>query len=139
MPGSMIIDTQKSILFAETIYQNLTLGREIPREKVQNICSCVGLDDEIMSMVDGYDTKLGIDGNPLSGGQKRRLCVARALLQESDIYIFDEPTAGVDQANRVLMIEAFRVLAREKLVLVISHDHELINAADTITQLEAIS
>jgi len=60
-------------------------------------------------------------------------------LQESDIYIFDEPTAGVDQANRVLMIEAFRVLAREKLVLVISHDHELINAADTITQLEAIS
>ena len=139
LSGGMIIDTQKSILFADTIYQNLTLGREIPSEKVRNICSCVGLDDEIMSMVDGYDTKLGIDGNPLSGGQKRRLCVARALLQESDIYIFDEPTAGVDQANRVLMIEAFRVLAREKLVLVISHDHELINAADTITQLEAIS
>lgn len=144
-PGNMLlsddmaVDTQKTILFADTIYNNLTLGQDMSMEKVRSACCAVGLDDEITSMSDGYDTQLGADGKPLSGGQKRRLCVARTLLRESDIYIFDEPTAGVDSANMGVMIDALQRLAREKLVIIITHEQRLITAADTITRLEAIT
>ena len=132
------VDTQKTVLFADTVYHNLTLGQKLPLEKVRKACRCVGLDDEIMAMSEQYDTKLGADGNPLSGGQKRRLCVARTLLRESNIYIFDEPTAAVDPANIDVMTDTLRNLSREKLVIVITHEQALIETADTVTRLEAI-
>ncbi len=105
-------------------------------EEVRKVCRLVGMDDEITSMAQGYDTKLGGDGSPLSGGQKRRLAFARTLLRKADIYIFDEPTTGVDPDNVRLMIDVLQKLSKKKLVIVITHDPMLIKSADTITRLE---
>ena len=132
----MVIDTQKAVLFSGTILENLSLDRDVSIEEVRSVCRLVGLDDEITSMAQGYDTRLGSDGSPLSGGQKRRLAFARTLLRKADIYIFDEPTAGVDPDNVRLMISLLRHLSREKLVIVITHDPILSQAADSITRLE---
>ncbi|MBR6764226.1 MAG: ABC transporter ATP-binding protein, partial [Clostridia bacterium] len=132
----MVIDTQKAVLFSATIFDNIALGGNLSTEEVRSVCRLVGLDDEISSMAQGYDTKLGGDGSPLSGGQKRRLAFARTLLRKADIYIFDEPTAGVDPDNVHLMIDVLQQLSKKKLVIVITHDPILIKSADTITRLE---
>ncbi|MBQ2749626.1 MAG: ABC transporter ATP-binding protein [Clostridia bacterium] len=132
----MVIDTQKAVLFSATIFDNIALGGKLSTEEVRSVCRLVGLDDEISSMAQGYDTKLGGDGSPLSGGQKRRLAFARTLLRKADIYIFDEPTAGVDPDNVRLMIDVLQKLSKKKLVIVITHDPVLIKSADTVTRLE---
>ena len=100
-------------------------------------CKKAGIHEDILALPDGYATQLKADGAPLSGGQKRRLCLARTLLREAAVYIFDEPSVGSDPEHIATMLEALRTLAAEKLVIVITHEPAVIQAAETVTRLEA--
>lgn len=133
----IVIDTQRTVIFPGTVRYNLTLGHRISQDKIDAVCKAVGLYQEIDGFSQRYETVLDMEGNPLSGGQKRRLCLARSLLRESSIYIFDEPTTGIDPQNIQSIITSLQNIAKERLVIVITHEPLVIQKADTITKLEA--
>lgn len=128
----IVIHTQETVLFSDTIIGNLQAGKEIAIERIRQVCKQVGIDEDIYSLPLGYETILLPDGAPLSGGQKQRLCLARSLLREAEMYIFDEPTAGLDIEHVKIVIRAIRELALNHYILVITHDPLLIEAADSI-------
>lgn len=132
----IVIDTQSMVLFADTILFNLTLGHAVSQVHIESICKKVGIHKDIQSLPDGYAARLGADGAPLSGGQKWRLCLARALLRDTAVYIFDEPTTGIDSAHIPMVIETLQTLAATRLVIVITHEPSMIKAAETVTKLE---
>ena len=89
--------SQKTFFLHDTIYNNLTNGRDIPEEKVWEALRCVELDDFVRGMENGLHTMLGDDGMTMSGGQRQRLAIARSMLKRSDVVIFDEPTSALDK------------------------------------------
>lgn len=129
------VDTQNTLLLPGTIWYNLTLGADLDRNTVDEACRKAGLYEEIQHLAVDYDTYLDDDGKPLSGGQKRRLCFARTLLKDAPIYVFDEPTVGVDPNHISIIISTLKTLAKEKLVVVITHDQSIIQEADTVTHI----
>ena len=86
-------------------------------------------------MPDGYRTELAENGGILSGGQKQRLCLARALLRQGDVYVLDEPTSALDARHSEILMGVLRELARERIVVVITHERELLDSAEQITRL----
>lgn len=129
----IVIHTQEAVLFSDTIIGNLRAGKEITIERIHQICKQAGIDEDICSLPQGYETVLLPDGAPLSGGQKQRLCLARSLLREAETYVFDEPTVGLDIEHVKIVIKAIRDLALNHYILIITHDPLLIEAADSIT------
>ena len=120
---------QENILFPGSIRGNLTCGKDITSGQMEEVCRRTGIHEEILRMPDGYDTVLTENGGVLSGGQKQRLCLARALLRQGDVYIFDEPTSALDRANRDRFAELLAELAKRKIVVVITHERELLDRA----------
>ena len=86
--------------------------------------------------MDGLDTKLNEKGSNLSGGQQQRLALARALLADSDIYIFDEATSNIDVESEELIIKNIYQLAKIKMVIMISHRLANVVASDHIVVME---
>ena len=127
--------TQENVLFTGTIYENLVFGSEAAEKEVEEACKKVGIHDEIMHMEGQYQHVLTEDGGTLSGGQKQRMCFARALLREGDVYLFDEPTSAIDEHNRILLLEAVRQLAKEKIVVIVTHDRDLLDESPYVTQI----
>ena len=82
-----------------------------------------------------YQHVLTEDGGTLSGGQKQRICLARALLRKGDVYLLDEPTSAIDEHNRLLFLEAVKLLAREKIVVIVTHDKVLLEESPYVTQI----
>ena len=126
---------QENVLFRGTIYDNLVCGARISQEQAEEMCRKVGIHEEIMGMPDGYRTELAENGGILSGGQKQRLCLARALLRQGDVYVLDEPTSALDARHSEILMGVLRELARERIVVVITHERELLDSAEQITQL----
>ena len=107
---SMVL--QKNLLFSGTIRDNLKWGKEdATDEEIIEACKAANAHDFIMSFPDGYDTELGQGGVNVSGGQKQRLCIARALLKKPKILILDDSTSAVDTATD----HAIRAALREKI------------------------
>lgn len=127
--------TQENVLFTGTIYENLVFGLETAEKEVEEVCKKVGIHDEIMRMEGQYQHVLTEDGGTLSGGQKQRICLARALLRKGDVYLLDEPTSAMDEHNRVLFLEAAKQLAREKIVVIVTHDKALLRESPYVTQI----
>lgn len=100
---------QKNVLFSGTIRANLKWGNEnATDEQIEQACRAAQAHDFIMAFPDGYDTDLGQGGVNVSGGQKQRLCIARALLKKPKIVILDDSTSAVDTATDSKIREAFR-------------------------------
>ena len=92
--------------------------------------------DSISALPDGYDTVIGEGGATLSGGEKQRISIARCLLKDAPIIIFDEATANVDPENEDLLQKAMEALTREKTVLMIAHRLKTVRNADQILVLD---
>ena len=92
--------------------------------------------DFIMSLPDGYSTVIGEGGATLSGGEKQRISIARAILKDSPIIILDEATANVDPENEDKLIAAFNALTENKTVIMIAHRLKTIRNADQIVVLD---
>lgn len=100
---------QKNVLFSGTIYENLRWGdKNATDEECRRACRLACADEFIERMPDGYDTMISQGGTNVSGGQKQRLCIARALVAKPKILILDDSTSAVDTATDAKIRKAFR-------------------------------
>lgn len=128
---------QKNVLFSGTIRQNLLWGNEnATQEQIERAARCAQAHDFIMSFPDGYDTDLGQGGVNVSGGQKQRLCIARALLKDPRILIMDDSTSAVDTATEAKIRASFRSDLRDTTILIIAQRISSVQEADKIVVLD---
>lgn len=124
---------QNVYLFADTIENNIRFGcPDASREDVIRAAKMACCHDFIESLPSGYDTVIGEGGGTLSGGEKQRISIARAILKDAPIIILDEATANVDPENEDKLKAAFDALTQNKTVIMIAHRLETIKNADKI-------
>ena len=128
---------QKNVLFSGTIRDNLRWGDEnATDEEIIEACKSACAHDFIMSFPDGYDTDLGQGGVNVSGGQKQRLCIARALLKKPKIIILDDSTSAVDTATDSSIRKAFREKLDDTTTIIIAQRISSVMDADRIIVMD---
>ena len=128
---------QKNVLFSGTIKENLRWGdKNATDEEIVEACKAAQAHDFIMSFPDGYDTELGQGGVNVSGGQKQRLCIARALLKKPKIVILDDSTSAVDTATDSKIREAFSRELKDTTTIIIAQRISSVSDADKIIVLD---
>ena len=124
---------QNVYLFADTIENNIKFGcPDATHEQVVEAARRACCDDFIKALPDGYDTVIGEGGASLSGGEKQRISIARAMLKDAPIIILDKATANVDPENEDRLQKAIEALTHEKTVLMIAHRLKTVRGADQI-------
>ena len=124
---------QKVYLFADTIENNINFGNPAAsHNEVVKAAQKACCHDFIMSLPDGYDTVIGEGGATLSGGEKQRISIARAILKDAPIIILDEATSSVDPENENLLMGAISELTKNKTVIMIAHRLKTVRNADQI-------
>ena len=128
---------QKNVLFTGTIYDNIRWGDEnATDEEVQRVCKLAQADSFVQEFPDGYETMIVQGGNNVSGGQKQRLCIARALLKKPKILILDDSTSAVDTKTDAMIRKAFREEIPDTTKIIISQRISSIEDADQIIVLD---
>jgi ATP-binding cassette subfamily B protein IrtB len=128
---------QDVILFNDTIEGNIRIGKpDATMQEIQDAARAAHCHDFIMALPEGYNTMLGESGNTLSGGEKQRISIARALIKNAPIILLDETTSSLDVDNEQEINRALDVLMRGKTVLVIAHRLNTIMGADNILVLD---
>ena len=124
---------QNVYLFADTIENNIKFGKpDATHEEVVEAARKACCDDFISALPDGYNTLIGEGGASLSGGEKQRLSIARAMLKNAPIVIFDEATANVDPENEDRLQTAIEELTKDKTIIMIAHRLKTVRNADQI-------
>ena len=128
---------QDVYLFHDTVEGNIRMGKpDATKEEIIKAAKAAACHDFIMALPDGYQTVVGEGGSTLSGGEKQRISIARALLKDAPIVLLDEATASLDPENEVLIQQAISALVAEKTVIVIAHRLQSIMSADNIVVLD---
>ena len=128
---------QKNVLFSGTVKENLRWGnREATDEELVHACKLAQADEFIRTFPQGYDTYLEQGGTNVSGGQKQRLCIARALLKNPKILILDDSTSAVDTKTDALIRKAFREEIPQTTKLIIAQRVASVQDADQIILLD---
>jgi ATP-binding cassette subfamily B protein len=124
---------QDAVLFRATIWENIAYGRPdaAPEETIQ-AAKLANAHDFIAKMPHGYGTIVGERGATLSGGERRRIAIARAILRNAPILILDEPTTGLDAASERAVVEALERLMNGRTCVMIAHHLDTIRHADVI-------
>ena len=134
---SVAIVLQKNVLFSGTIKENLRWGNEnATDEEIIAACKSARAHDFIMSFPDGYDTELTQGGTNVSGGQKQRLCIARALLKNPKVMILDDSTSAVDTATEAAIRTALRDHYKDITTIIIAQRITSVMDADKIIVLD---
>ena len=124
---------QETFTLHDSIHENIAIGnKNATRQQVEDAAKAAQIHDFIMSLPNGYQTKLGEDGVKLSGGEKQRICIARAILKDSPIIIFDEATSFADLENEHKIQLALSHLLKGKTTIMIAHRLHTITGADQI-------
>lgn len=136
--GQMGIVTQETILFNDTIRENIAYGRKDAKDaQIMEAAKKAHAHEFIESLPDAYDTLIGDRGAKLSGGEKQRLCIARALLKDPPILILDEATSQLDSTSERIVQEALDTLIAGRTVFIIAHRLSTVRSADRIIVLDA--
>ena len=128
---------QDTVLFNDTIYYNIAYGRpDATREEVERATRLAHLDGFIAQLPEGFETRVGERGLKVSGGEKQRIAIARMLLKDPPILIFDEATSSLDSESERAILAALNEVAARRTTLVIAHRLSTIMDADNIIVLE---
>ena len=128
---------QNVYLFADTIENNIKFGKvDATYEEVVEAAKRACCHNFIMALPQGYQTRIGEGGASLSGGEKQRISIARALIKDAQIVIFDEVTANVDPENEDRLQKAIEELTRDKTVIMIAHRLKTVRNAEKILVLD---
>ena len=129
--------TQDPILFNDSIYNNILLGKKSAKEtEIFNASKVANAHEFIKKLPKGYQTNIGELGNKLSGGEKQRITIARALLKDPDLLILDEATSALDSEAEMKVQQALDKLMKNRTSLIIAHKISTIKKADTILILD---
>ena len=130
------------LLLQDSFIPNATAGAVIAQGRpgatdaeIVEAARAAGIHDTLTALPEGYDTQLGAGGSRLSGGERRRLAIARAFLRDTAVLVLDEPTTGLDEAARDALLEPLRRLVAGRTVVLISHDPVVIAWADRVLTL----
>jgi ATP-binding cassette, subfamily B, bacterial len=131
------IVTQETFLFHATVRENLLYAKPgATQEELESACRAANIHAFVAALPQGYDTVVGERGFRLSGGEKQRLSIARALLKDPAILILDEATSSLDATSEHLIQEALEVLLRNRTALIIAHRLSTILGSDKIVVLD---
>ena len=129
--------SQDNYLFDRTVRDNIRMGRlNATDAEVEAVAMAAGCDDFIRQLAQGYDTICGGGGGHLSGGEKQRISIARAMLKDAPIVILDEATASIDPENEAVIQQAISRLTEGKTLIVIAHRLGTVAGADNIVVVE---
>lgn len=129
---------QDTVLFNDTLYENLRYGNpDATREQIETAVEQAYLTDFIRGLPDGYETRVGERGLKVSGGEKQRIAIARAILKQPRILVFDEATSALDSVAERAILRAFNQLASRHTTVVIAHRLSTIVDADLIVVLDS--
>ena len=129
--------SQDNYLFDRTVRENIRMGRlDASDEEVEKVAKAAGCDEFIRALDHGYDTVCGGGGGHLSGGEKQRISIARAMLKDAPIVILDEATASIDPENEAVIQRAISNLTRGKTLIVIAHRLGTVADADNIVVID---
>ncbi len=135
--GAVAMVLQKNLLFSGTIKENLRWGNEnATDEEIEEACRLAQADEFVRSFPEGYDTFIEQGGTNVSGGQKQRLCIARALLKKPKILILDDSTSAVDMRTDALIREGFKKYIPETTKIIIAQRVASVQDADLILVME---
>ncbi|MBQ7761081.1 MAG: ABC transporter ATP-binding protein [Clostridia bacterium] len=125
--------SQVTYLFDDTIEENLRVAkRDATNEEMENACKMASIHDFIMTLPQGYQTKVGALGDNLSAGEKQRIGLARAFLRGSELILLDEPTSNVDSINEGIILKALKEQKNKKSIILVSHRESTMAIADRI-------
>ena len=127
---------QEPLLFSGSILENIRYGRlDASRSEIEDAARAANAHDFILRLPDGYETVLGERGARISGGERQRICVARAFLKDAPILILDEPTSSVDSKTEAVILEALERLMVGRTTFLIAHRLSTVRNADLIVVL----
>ena len=128
---------QDVYLFHDTVYNNIKVGKnDATREEIISAAKSAQCHEFITKLENGYDTMVGEGGSTLSGGEKQRISIARAILKDAPIVLLDEATASLDPENELLIQNAIQELVKSKTLIVIAHRLSTIAHADQILVID---
>ena len=134
---SMSVVPQNIDLFDATIRDNLALAdADVTDERIEAAARQAQLHEAISALPDGYETRVGEDGVRLSGGERRRLAIARAIIKDAPIVLLDEPTADLDALTERRLVASLRPFLQGRTVLLVSHSPGFIRLADRVVRLD---
>ncbi|WP_217514881.1 ABC transporter ATP-binding protein [Streptomyces lunaelactis] len=129
---------QESMLFEGTIRENIAYGRpDADDAQITAAAKAADAHDFISVLPDGYAASVGRQGLLLSGGERRRLAIARAMIRDAPVLVLDEPTSGLDDESAERITEPLRRLTTERTTFLITHDLRLASYADTIIEVDS--
>ena len=127
---------QKTFLTRDSVLENIRMGSDASLEEVRAAAREAQIDDFIMSLPDGYDTKVGSFGSRFSGGEKQRIAIARAILKNAPILILDEATSASDPENQMEIDKAIQNLCKGRTVIVVAHRLSALKMCDRVAVVE---
>ena len=129
--------SQTTYLFDETIEENLCIAKpDATQEELEAACRMASVHEFILSLPDGYKTRVGALGDNLSAGEKQRIGLARAFLRGSEWILLDEPTSNVDSINEGIILKALQAQKGKKSILLVSHRESTMAIADRIYRVK---
>lgn len=128
--------SQNAFLFPESIEKNISYGRPgATKEEIIEACKMANIHEFIMSLSNGYDTIVGQRGSTVSGGERQRIAIARAILKDAPILLLDEATSALDNDSERLVSEAIDRLSKGRTTLMIAHRPSTIARADRVVNM----
>ena len=134
---NMAYITQQTYIFNETIEENIRLARrDATLEEIMEAAKKVSIHDFILSLPEGYQTKMTELGGNLSDGEKQRIGIARAFLHNAPIILLDEPTSNLDSLNEAMILKSLLNVKAEKLIILVSHRQSTMAICDQVIGIE---
>lgn len=121
--------SQRPYIFSASLYENVTMFQNYDENRVNEVLTEVGLLEKVKQLSKGMHTMIGDGYEMLSGGEMRRIELARLLLLDPDVVIFDEPTTGLDIETEQLIVQTVNQFAHQKTILTIAHRKEVLRYA----------
>ena len=129
---------QQTTIFNDTIFNNIAFGKDMTPAEVERAGRLANIEEMVSGLPEKYQTKLSYQGSNLSGGQRQRVGIARALARVPDVLMLDESTSALDRETLLAIADTILQEYREKIVIFVTHDHELAEKTDHVYRLSVV-